>query len=479
MSAVTSSLMAPPRLAPVESGTLPGALRQLSLIAALIGVTALLAMAHAATPARLLFVVGAMAIAVRAIRRSPWDYLTVSLWFWTISPFARRVIDYYGGFEFTNLVLVTPNLITLLMIPSIMTSRQLIRRQGMGLGMLLFGPTLYGLLVSFLRGDVVPGIIAAGDWFPPLLYYLYLINQAPTVRNAEDHIRHFLGLNMLVVGAYGLFQYFDPLVWDVRWVLDTKMLTVGQPVPYGMKPFSTLNGPGVCAAWLSAQLMLTLHFRNRLSIVALPATALLLALTLVRSAIGATVIGLVVAVLIQGGRMARSVILVAVALALVAGIVSVLDPKVSDSLISRFSSVNDIGSDESAIARAEIYREAPSLLNQVPFGLGIGAIGRGAAASNGALVVVDSGPVALYLSLGWFAGTVYLAGMALIVVQALVGARATRSPAAVLMATTALGGATTIVFSALVGLQGVVIWLCAGYASAVSEAARLGEGDRR
>jgi len=82
-------------------------MRQFLTVAALIAVVSLLAAVHLAAAARPLYVLGAVILAVRAIRKSPWDYLTLSLWFWSISPFVRRVVDYYGGFQGQSLILVT------------------------------------------------------------------------------------------------------------------------------------------------------------------------------------------------------------------------------------------------------------------------------------------------------------------------------------------------------------------------------------
>jgi hypothetical protein len=87
---------------------------------------------------------------------------------------------------------------------------------------------------------------------------------------------------------------------------------------------------------------------------------------------------------------------------------------------------------------------------------------------NDNFVSLDSGPIAIYITLGWVAGSIYLFGMLGVTAQALVSAVASRSNAGLALAVTSIGGIVTIVFSNTVGAQGVVIWMSAGYASALA-----------
>jgi hypothetical protein len=120
-------------------------------------------------------------------------------------------------------------------------------------------------------------------------------------------------------------------------------------------------------------------------------------------------------------------------------------------------------------------------LEKYPLGLGIGGIGRGAVAgangsTDGDFVSIDGGPIAIYLALGWAAGSVYFIGLFVMVGAALMAARRSRSPPALALAITALGGAATLPFTNLVGLQGLIIWLPAAYAIAIGGAGQAMTG---
>src|SRR5579863_2948242 len=79
---------APPRRR-VRARRLSPALEQLLVVAGCATVAIMLALAHLAVVARPLFVLMALGVAVRYLRRSPWEFLTLSLWFWSLSPFVR------------------------------------------------------------------------------------------------------------------------------------------------------------------------------------------------------------------------------------------------------------------------------------------------------------------------------------------------------------------------------------------------------
>jgi len=476
MKNIYSQGQAYPVLVAPEPNAAAAVTRQALEVAALVALVTVLSAVHLAAVARPLFVLGAFLMAVRAIRKSPWEYLTLSLWIWSIAAFVRRLIDYYGGFQGQSIVLLTPNVLAILMVPSLLFSEQLMKRRESIPGLLLLAPVLAGLAVSFFKGDIFPGIIACIDWVIPLLYYFYLIQQIPRILEAERYFKAFVPLNLAVVGLYGVYQCFDVPAWDMEWVINVKMFTMaGSGGLFKIKPFSMLNSPGTCAAWVSTLILLSLHFRNKLSVVVLPAGLFFLALTQVRANLGAVVFGLAIAAFSGQKQIVKSLLVFVAVVATVIGILSALDPRIADALASRFSSVSDLAQDRSAQAREELYRSMPKLLEEYPLGLGIGGVGHGAVAGNNGntdadFVTIDGGPIAIYLALGWVAGTVYMIGLFVVVGAALLAAKRSRSPPALALAITALGELATLPFTNLVGLQGIIIWLPAAYAIAIGGA---------
>jgi hypothetical protein len=447
-------------------GALGQAVWQLVSIAVLMGITLLLAEANLRLPSRVFFIVAAFLYAAYAKRQSPWLYLTSTLWFWTLTPLMRRLMDYHAGFDPQNIVLAVPNLLALLMLKDVLTSRKSVRQPEFAIGMLLLVPMLYGLCVNLVTGAMMSGLTAAADWFPPLLYYFYFLTLAPRIAEAEDPIRMFLTLNMAVVVGYGLVQYFNPLPWDVQWVLDSKLGTVGVAVPYGLRVFSTLNAPAVCAIWTGTLLLLSMHFRTRVGLLLMPLAALLLCVTFIRSMLGCVAIAIVVTTLLGGLRMVKPLALMGLAAAVMVVILGFLNPEVSQRIVTRFTTVQDLGTDESAIERVWLYQAAPGLIDQHPLGLGLGAVGRGAEVGGG-IANLDSGPIAIFLTMGWIGGAVYVAGLLLTLAQSMLAARRTQLPGMLALTAVVVSGMVQIIFTNMVGLYAMTVWVSAGYIAAV------------
>ena len=457
-----------------ESGSrawlaMSSAWQQAAVMVVILGLTDILARLGSGATARLFFVIAGLAMGAFYLRRSCWDYLTLTFWFWTITPLARRLIDYHAGFDAVNIVLATPNLLTLFMLKDVLSSRDLLRQRESMVGLLLLLPILYGLGVSFLQGQVVSGVIAAADWLAPLLYYFYFIANWRRIDVAELPFRDFLSVNGLFVIAYGIVQYFGPLPWDVTWVIESGMDSIGKPEPYGLRVFSTLNAPGLLAIWLGTTLLLFLHFRTWMTAVLLPAGVLLLLMTLVRSVAGTLVLGLVLAGLMGRAGTFKVLGAAVIGITLVGVGMSMVDTKMANQITMRLDTLNNLGGDESAVQREALYRAAPALIGANPLGLGIGALGRGAVASNNAeLVTIDSGPVAIYFALGWVAGSIYWAGIVLAMIQALLAARATRSSAALALAVAGVAGAGSLPFTGMAGFYAAIVWTCTAYPAAIA-----------
>jgi hypothetical protein len=316
------------------------------------------------------------------------------------------------------------------------------------------------------------------DWVIPLIYFFYIIDLSPRIGEFDEIFRHFIPINLAVIACYGIWQTFNATAWDMAWVENVKMFTMaGTGGLYSVKPFSMLNSPGNCAMWISFGILASLHFRNRISIVVVPLALLFLILMQVRANLAAVFLGLGLAVFLGNKHILRSLAFFAAVFIMVGGILSVSNPRLVEVLVARFSTMENLDRDLSAEARKELYRQLPDLMAQYPLGLGIGGIGRGAVAANNGntnadFVSVDGGPIAIYLALGWFAGTIYFLGIIAAIGSAMWAALKSRSPPAAALAISALAGGATMIFTNLVGLQGLIIWLPAAAAMILSEHAK-------
>ena len=404
-----------------------------------------------------------LACAVWYRRRSPWLYLTATLWFWTLTPFIRRVIDYRTGFSAMDIVLVTPDIMALVMLPELLRSRTLWRRPQTLAVLLMLMPAAYGLGVSLVQGQVVPGAVASADWFTPLIYFLFVLENIPRIDQAEPHLRGFVALNSLVLAAYSLSQFFNPPVWDVAWALSSGMLHGSETEAQTIHVFGTLNSNGEQAQWLAALILLSLHFRTRLMPFVLPLLCALLTLTYVRSITVGALVAFMIATFLNPRQMTAGLAGMALAVTLISVCLVTFNPKVSDLVINRLSSLSNLKDDDSAIRRSQIWASMPAYVDEHPLGMGIGAIGRGAAVTGDPFFVnVDAGPLAVYLSLGWVGGTIYLLGMLTALAQAFTVAVRVRSSVVLSCMAAMICSAAEFLMANIYGFGGVILWCSVG-----------------
>jgi hypothetical protein len=427
-----------------------------------------LSLAGAGTIARPLYMVSAVLICATAKRRSPWLYLSATLWFWLFTAFVRRIIEWRSGFIATDIILATPNLLVLMVVPDIFRTRGLLTRPGIGYPMLLTACVLYGLFVSFVRGDVLAGAIGAAEWVTPLLYLFLFVCNAERIQEAEAHFGLFMTGCLLLFIPYSLYQYFYLPDWDAYWVVSAGMGSLGHPLPMDTRVFGPTNGPLVLAIWTSTCLTLLSYFRNRLLLLMAPFLFLLIAITGVRAVYGSLMLAIVVGALIGRGGFGRLLSIIAVAGVTGYVALATLNPIVTDQIAKRLDSMQNLSEDNSAQTRQEIYAETPAVIAGAPFGEGIGAQGRGQAASGGNTINIDSGPLSVFLALGWFAAPLYLLAVLALQCKALMIGRRRNSPIASTMAAAALCPLGVFPFiNGLIGFNGVMLWTCLGFALAV------------
>ena len=71
-------------------------------------------------------------------------------------------------------------------------------------------------------------------------------------------------LMLPILGLYGFYQYVDPPIWDRYWMTYTTIASIGQPEPFMVRVFSTMNAPAGYATFTAAALLLFGFRRARL-----------------------------------------------------------------------------------------------------------------------------------------------------------------------------------------------------------------------
>ena len=372
---------------------------------------------------------GCLVIGVFAYARSPTTYLAFTWWTWLLTPFIRRVFDLRYGFHPTSTLLLGPLLVTAVAGLTILRRGRMLRSSTY----LPFVVAATSLAYAFAIGAIKQPVVAAAydllTWLAPLMFGMHLAlewQQFPRIRSVMTTA---ILAGLLATAAYGIWQFIQPPVWDRAWVINAKFTSVGMPLPFVIRVFSTLNAPGPFSVMLVTSLLIGLASPQRWRAVPLALGLITLILTKGRSAWGALFVGAVVLQLQQPLRnLPRQWIALLAMLLLAAPFIT--QPRVMNVLTGRASSVKNLQQDESYRTRAKTARRALSLVASNPVGDGLGGFGGAGKLVSKAKAgyAFDNGPLEIYAMMGWIGGTLYLMALAAIVLPIVRGRRVRFEP---------------------------------------------------
>lgn len=390
----------------------------------LVFVTVALCAAHQGSLLTLVFPVLATLVGVWLYFASPARYLGFVWWTWFLSPEVRRFADYFkGAYTPASLVQVAPLAVTMICGIGLLRRYRLLGTWS-GLPLLLI---FAGLLYAYVVGIASSGPLAAtydlANWMYPVLIGLHIVanwREYPQYRSAI--ISTFVW-GMLVMGVYGVVQFFFMPAWDALWMIGSEMNSEGDPVPMGVRVFSTMNSSGPFALAMMAALVLVPAATERFRWFAAAAGFASFGLCLVRSTWG----GWVIALLIQLAKSSNRVrIRTIVGLSLLAGLsmpLLAIGP-VADRLQARLETITNLKDDHSYASRNQFYAEFAETAFTNIAGAGLGATGTSTKLSQannqlGKYGNFDSGVMNIPFVLGWPGTFLYMSGIFWLLARAL------------------------------------------------------------
>lgn len=394
---------------------------------ALFAVTLLLIVLRQAKLVEIFFPLGAFGVALLLYRRSPAHYLGFVCWLFFLSPEVRRLADFANGsFNQQSPVMIAPLLaVSLSGFTLIRNFRILGERRAAPLVMIMLA-----LFYSFVIGMAAVGPAAALytliNWMFPVLVAFHLV---ATWRDYPVYHRVLLKTFVyagFVMGLYGVIEFISPPPWDAFWLLSSQMTSEGEAVPFGMRIGSTMNSSGPFAMTIMSIMLLALGARGKMriamGIVGVPA----LMFTAVRGAWGGLMIGLIYPLVMLDGKGRLRLIAGLLGLAMLGAPVLMID-EVSEPLMKRFDTIQNISEDNSYQVRAEFYKQFFMVALSDIAGQGLGTTGLGTKLSADDTqqlgVVFDSGVMEVPYVMGWPGTLLYVGGVVLLMWRAFLASR--------------------------------------------------------
>jgi len=388
-----------------------------------------------------------------AWRQGPAAHLQAALILFTFAPFARRVVDLHVGYDQLGLMLIGPLLAIL--VPVVHLPRQLEQHRVpehfiWPLG-IVAASVVYAGMLSMGQGDWTNAASGMLKWLAPLLYAALLMVSAERDEMIKAATSAFAFI-LPVVGIYAIYQYVDPSDWDIYWMQFAPIPSIGQPVPYGVRVFGTMNAPASFATFTATGLFL-IGFSKRPwpALLAIPA-ALGLLLSLYRTAWISLAISILFCLLFAGTRRRAGMILVGIGVAV---LLAVLFTPFGDIVMDRLSTLSEGTQDGSAQERLEEFVTLWNLPDSSLFGSGFTITDVGAAGA----MPIDGMIIACWLSMGIMVGAFCLTAVFWAIGNALAVAWTDPAPEAVVIGALALGALSQMPLANITsGENGFLFW---------------------
>ena len=399
-------------------------------------------------------------------RAFPVLYIGFTWWVWFLSPMIRRVVDLQAGWADPNPILLAPYLVGGITIFTLARHVGRLREKSAFSFLLVLAGIFLGYLVGVVRVSPFAATFNLLQWIVPVLFGFHVfVSWQSFPQYRRTFTRVFLW-GALVMGAYALIQFFFLPSWDAFWMVSSEMDSVGKAKPLEVRVFSTVNAPAPFAYAMIPGMLLIFAGRRLLNFLSAVAGYGGFLLSLVRSAWGGWLVGLIFLTMRTSGKGRSRLITVM----LVSGLVAV--PLLSTGVIlekvsARFQTFSSIEQDNSLNARLAAYKGVTIRILNDPVGYGMGVSGSASRKVNDKVPVLDSGLLDIALQLGWLGAFLYYWGLARLTLPLIREERLRRDPLAVTFLSIVLAMISLLVFGKTqIGLGGMILWGFLGLAAA-------------
>lgn len=408
---------------------------------------------------RLAFPLGSLVVGVFLYWRYPVLYIGFTWWMWFLTPLVARLVDYRSGWDPQRLILVSPFLVTLIAFATFLKHLPGSYRQG-GLPFILaVTSVIYAFCIGIIQGIPLAVFRSLLDWLTPVLFGFHLfLNWRDYPKLRQNFQRTFLW-GVLIIGAYGLLQYLIAPEWDRLWLIKSEMTSSsGTPEPFGIRVWSTMHNPGAFGTMMTAGLLLLFSSQGPLNLPASGLGYLSFLLSLTRSNWGSWFVGLLILINSLKSRLQMRIIITIFIVAMCVFPLVTIDP-FAKVISSRIQTISHLQDDTSYHDRSKSYDEKLNIALSSVLGNGIG--NAWVVDSKGVLgqIVLDSGILDIFFTLGWVGAFPYLGGLILILLNLIQYTEGgfdifMKASCAISISTCGL----LVFYSAMIGPIGIFLW---------------------
>lgn len=380
-------------------------------ISGLVVVSTVCLIANAGRILNLVFPAGTFLVGLFLYRKYPVMYISYVWWIYFLTPCVRRLADWRGTWTDPSPILLAPIFVSLVAVETLVKYfPKVYDRKGLPFT-LCFISIIYSFLIGLSNQNPLTGtILGFLGWFNPILLGFYFFIHWRSYPRYRQMMQRTFFWAVLIIGLYGIFQYFSPSEWDKTWlnnaINEKGIVSFGKPEPQEIRVFSTMNAPQVLAGSLMPGLILLFSVQNNpLRFPALGIGSLCFLLSSARAAWLSWLVGLISYIPLMKSRLQiRLIISLMIASIFVIPLVT-MDP-FSTMISARLGTFSDVSNDTSYNDRLSAYT---SLFDQALFEL----LGKGMGLDE-SFGGADNGLLTMMFSLGWLGVIPYVTGLVLL-----------------------------------------------------------------
>jgi len=366
---------------------------------------------------RLIFPATALLVAVFLYLRHPILYIGFTWWICFLSPLLTRLVDYRVGWDPTRQMLIAPYLVVFVTIITLFKHLPSTIRQG-GLPFVLgFIGVFYAFLIGLVYNAPIPVFRGFLDWVSPIIFGLHLFINWRDYPSYRQNIQRVFLWSVLILGAYGIYQFVVAPEWDRYWLIQSKLFTSsGKPIPFGMRVWSTLHSVGPFGAVMQAGLLLLFTSSGPLIFPASAVGYLSFLLSQARTNWGGWLLGIIMIMGSVKTRIQMRLITIILVMAMCVVPLLTIEP-IAKVVSSRLETFTNLQEDGSLKDRSGSYDRNLGLALTNSFGNGLGNIWKvNEKTGQIEVLVIDSGILDMFFTLGWLGAIPYMGALILMII---------------------------------------------------------------
>jgi hypothetical protein len=369
------------------------------------------------------FPLGSLAVGWLLYRRYPLFYCSFTWWLWFVGSLIRRAIDLRCGYITPGPWHFSAGLVTGFSILTLLKHLPRTHKQGGIPFVIAVTSCFYGYLINLINqgfADIDQGTFLLFGWLGPIAFGFHIYIHWRDYPSYRQNIQRTFLWGVLFMGFYGIVQYVFAPPWDSFYLkvirAEANVLSFGDPEPFGIRVFSSMNAPQDFAAVIGTGLILLFCIHGSQKLLATGLGYLSLLLSLARSGWLSWLFGtLVFFSTLKSSLKIRMLIGILMTILIVVPFTTV-EP-FSEAIGDRIESLSDTDSDGSLRSRQKAFNLLidHALVSFVGYGLQSPVVPNVKISST--YIIGDNGILVLLFALGWMGALPYMLSLIFLIFQ--------------------------------------------------------------